>query len=166
MVIARPDQVWCADMTYILLRRGFLYLVAIMDRATRRVLSWLSNSMDVEFCIKAREDAMRLHGRPGTFDTDRGSQFTGPRFTDVLLEAEAQISMGGRGRRMDNVMIERLWRSLQYECVYPDAFETGSEARAGIGKWIAFCNTARPHSPLGGRTPLEAHEGPGLTAAA
>lgn len=103
MVIDRPDQVWCADITYIPMRRGFLYLVAIMDWATRRVLSWrLSNSMDVEFCIEALEDAMRLHGRPGIFNTDQGSQFTSPRFTDVLLDAKVQISMDGRGRWMDN----------------------------------------------------------------
>lgn len=167
MVIDRPDQVWCADITYIPMRRGFLYLVAIIDWATRRVLSWrLSNSMDVEFCIEALEDALRLHGRPEIFNTDQGSQFTSPRFTDVLLDAKVRISMDGRGRWMDNVMIERLWRSLKYECVYLNAFETGSEARAGIGKWIAFYNTARPHTALGGRTPVEAHEGLGMKAAA
>ncbi len=167
MVIDRPDQVWCADITYIPMRRGFLYLVAIMDWATRRVLSWrLSNTMDVEFCIEALEDAMRLHGRPGIFNTDQGSQFTSPRFTDVLQDAEVKISMDGRGRWMDNVMIERLWRSLKYECVYLNAFETGSEARARIGRWITHYNTERPHSALGGRTPVEAHAGPGVKAAA
>ncbi|WP_302664678.1 IS3 family transposase [Alloyangia pacifica] len=166
-VIERPNQVWCADITYIPMRRGFLYLVAIMDWATRRVLSWrLSNTMDTEFCIEALEDAFRLHGRPEIFNTDQGSQFTSPRFTQPLLDATVKVSMDGRGRWMDNVMIERLWRSLKYECVYLHAFETGSAARAGIGKWMTFYNTERPHSTLGGRTPVEAHQGPGLKAAA
>ena len=167
MVIDRPNQVWCADITYIPMLRGFLYLVAIMDWATRRVLSWrLSNTMDVEFCMEALEDAMCRHGRPEIFNTDQGSQFTSPRFTQILLDTEVQISMDGRGRWMDNVMIERLWRSLKYECVYLNAFETGTEARTGIGNWINFYNHERPHSALGGRTPVEAHLGPGLKAAA
>ena len=167
MAIGRPNQVWCADISYIPMRRGFLYLVAIMDWATRRVLSWrLSNTLEVEFCIEALEDAMARHGRPEIFKTDQGSQFTSPRFTDILLDARVKISMDGRGRWIDNVMVERLWRSLKYECVSLDAFETGSEARAGIGGWIAFYNTERPHSALGGKTPVEAHEGLGLNAAA
>jgi putative transposase len=166
-VIDRPNQVWCADITYIPMRRGFLYLVAIMDWATRRVLSWrLSNTLEVEFCIEALEDAVRRHGRPEIFNTDQGSQFTSPRFTGILLDAKVKVSMDGRGRWMDNVMIERLWRSLKYECVYLNAFETGSEARSGIGRWIAYYNTARPHSALGGRTPVVAHEGLSLEAAA
>ena len=168
MVIDRPDQVWCADITYIPMRRGFLYLVAIMDWASRRVLAWrLSNTMDADFCIEALEEAMARHGRPEIFNTDQGSQFTSPRFTDVLTEAGVKVSMDGKGRWMDNVFIERLWRSLKYECVYLHAFETGSEARAGIGKWVTYYNTERPHSALGGRTPLEAHvgdEGMGLAA--
>jgi len=160
LVIDRPDQVWCADITYIPMRRGFLYLVAVMDWASRRVLSWrLSNTMDADFCIEALEEAMARHGRPEIFNTDQGSQFTSPRFTDVLLEAGVKISMDGKGRWMDNVFIERLWRSLKYECVYLHAFETGSEARAGIGRWMAYYNAERPHSALGGRTPLEAHAG-------
>jgi len=160
MVIDRPNQVWCADITYLPMRRGFLYLVAIMDWASRRVLAWrLSNSMDAEFCIEALEEAMARHGRPEIFNTDQGSQFTTPRFTDLLTEAGVKVSMDGKGRWMDNVFIERLWRSLKYECVYLRAFETGSEARAGVGKWIAYYNAERPHSALGGRTPLEAHTG-------
>jgi len=160
LVIDRPDQVWCADITYIPMRRGFLYLVAVMDWASRRVLSWrLSNTMDADFCIEALEEAMARHGRPEIFNTDQGSQFTSPRFTDVLLEAGVKISMDGKGRWMDNVFIERLWRSLKYECVYLHAFETGSEARAGIGRWMTYYNAERPHSALGGRTPLEAHAG-------
>jgi len=160
LVIDRPDQVWCADITYIPMRRGFLYVVAIMDWASRRVLSWrLSNTMDADFCIEALEEAMARHGRPEIFNTDQGSQFTSARFTDVLLGAGVKISMDGKGRWMDNVFIERLWRSLKYECVYLHAFETGSEARAGIGRWMAYYNAERPHSALGGRTPLEAHAG-------
>lgn len=167
MAIERPNQVWRADISYIPMRRGFLYLVAIMDWATRRVLAWrLSNTLEVEFCIEALEEAMARHGSPEIFNTDQGSQFTSPRFTEVLTAAKVKSSMDGRGRWIDNVMIERLWRSLKYECVYLNAFETGSEARAAIGKWIAFYNTERPHSALGGRRPVEAHEGPGLKAAA
>ena len=166
-VIDRPNQVWCADITCIPMQRGFLHLVAIMDRAARRVLSRrLSNTMDVEFCIEALEDAMQRHGLPKIFNSDQGSQFTSPPFTQLLLDATVKISMDGRGRWMDNVMIERLWRSLKYECVYLNAFETGSAARAGIGRWIDFYNTERPHTALGGRTPAEAHAGPGLKAAA
>ena len=142
------------------MRRGFLYLVAIMDWSSRRVLSWrLSNTMDADFCIEALEEAMARHGRPEIFNTDQGGQFTSPRFTDVLTEAGVKVSMDGKGRWMDNVFIERLWRSMKYECVYLHAFETGSEARAGIGKWVTYYNTERPHSALGGRTPLEAHVG-------
>ena len=149
------------------MQRGFLYLVAIMDWATRQVLSWrLSNTMDVEFCIEALEEAMQLHGKPEIFNTDQGSQFTSPRFTKILSDATVKISMDGRGRWMDNVMIERLWRSLKYECVYLNAFETGTAARIGIGKWMTFYNTRRPHSTLGGRTPFEAHQGLVLKAAA
>jgi putative transposase len=132
MVIDRPNQVWCADITYIPMRRGFHYLVAIMDWSTRKVLSWrLSNTMDGEFCIEALEDALARFGCPEIFNTDQGSQFTSPRFTGVLETAGVRISMDGRGRWMDNVFIERLWRSLKYECVYLHAFETGSELRAG-----------------------------------
>ena len=160
LVIDRPDQVWCADITYIPMQRGFLYLVAIMDWSSRRVLSWrLSNTMDTDFCIEALEEAMARHGRPEIFNTDQGSQFTSPPFTDVLLEAGVKISMDGKGRWMDNVFIERLWRTLKYECVYLHAFENSSEARAGIGRWMTYYNAERPHSALGGRTPLEAHAG-------
>ena len=158
MVVDRPNQVWCADITYIPMRRGFLYLVAVMDWATRRVLSWrLSNTMDVEFCVAALEEAMARFGRPEIFNSDQGSQFTSPRFTDMLTEAGVRISIDGRGRWMDNVFIERLWRSLKYECVYLHAFETGSELRAGLARWIGYYNTHRPHSALGGQTPDEAY---------
>lgn len=159
MKIDRSNQVWCTDITYIPMRKGFLYLVAVMDWATRKVLAWrLSNTMDVEFCIEALEEAMACHGKPEIFNTDQGSQFTSPRFTGILTGAGIQVSMDGRGRWMDNVFIERLWRSLKYECVYTHAFETGSEARAGIGRWIDYYNADRPHSALGGRTPNEAYQ--------
>ena len=142
--IVRPNHVWCADITYIPMRRGFLYLVAVMDWASRRVLAWrLSNTMDVDFCIAALEEAMVRHGRPEIFNTDQGSQFTSPRFTEVLTDAGVRISMDGRGRWMDNVFIERLWRSMKYECIYLHAYETGSEARAGIGRWINYYNFDR-----------------------
>jgi putative transposase len=158
LVVERPNQAWCADITYIPMRRGFLYLAAVMDWATRKVLAWrVSNTMDVEFCITALGEALAGFGRPEIFNTDQGSQFTSPRFTGVLQAAGIRISMDGRGRWMDNVFIERPWRSLKYECVYLHAFETGSELRAGLTKWIVYCNANRPHSGLGGKTPNEAY---------
>ena len=161
LAIERPNQVWCADVTYIPMRRGFLYLVAIMDWASRKVLAWrLSNSLDAEFCVAALEDALARHGRPEIFNTDQGSQFTSLAFTEVLKAAGVRISMDARGRWMDNVFIERLWRSLKYECIYLHAFETGSQARVGIGRWIGYDNADRPHSALGGLTPEEAYARP------
>jgi putative transposase len=158
LVIDRPNQVWCADITYLPMRRGFLYLVAVMDWATRKVLAWrVSNTLDVEFCLEALEEALGRFGRPEIFNTDQGSQFTSPRFTDVVQQAGVRISMDGRGRWMDNVFIERLWRSLKYECVYLHAFETGSELRAGLTKWVGYYNAGRPHSALAGQTPDEAY---------
>ena len=158
ITITQPNQVWCTDITYIPMRRGFLYLVAVMDWATRKVLSWrISNTMDVDFCIEALEEAMARFGRPAIFNSDQGSQFTSPQFTDVLIAAGVRISMDGRGRWMDNVFIERLWRSLKYECVYLHAFETGSELRAGLTWWINYYNGHRPHSGLDGQTPDEAY---------
>jgi putative transposase len=159
-VIDQPNQVWCADISYIPMRRGFLYLVAVMDRASRKVLSWrLSNTMDVEFCREALEEALTLHGRPEIINTDQGSQFTSLQFTELLMQAGVQVSMDGRGRWMDNVFIERLWRSLKYEYVYMNGVETGSEARASLRRWMDYYNAERPHSALGGRTPAEAHQG-------
>ena len=156
--IMRPNHVWCADITYIPRRHGFLYLVAIMDWATRKVLAWrLSNTMDAGFCVAALEEALSRFGNPEIFNTDQGSQFTGFAFTSVLRDAEVRISMDGRGRWMDNVFIERLWRSLKYECFYLYAFETGSELRAGLGRWITYYNAQRPHGGLAGRTPAEAY---------
>jgi putative transposase len=158
LTIGRPNQVWCADITYIPMQRGFLYLVAVMDWATRKVLSWrLSNTMDVEFCVEALDEAMAAFGKPEIFNTDQGSQFTSSRFTAALSAAGVRISMDGRGRWMDNVFIERLWRSLKYECVYLYAFETGSQLRTGLSKWVTYYNARRPHSSLGGGTPDEAY---------
>lgn len=158
LVIDRPDQVWCADITYIQMRRGFLYLVAIMDWASRKVLAWrLSNTMDTAFCLEALDEAIARYGRPDIFNTDQGSQFTSLAFTGRLEAAGIRISMDGRGRWMDNIFIERLWRSLKYECVYLNAFETGSQARVGIEIWIDFYNERRPHSALAGSTPTDAY---------
>ncbi len=155
--IDRPNQVWCTDITYIPMRRGFLYLVAIMDWASRKVLSWrLSNTLDADFCVAALEEALERYGTPEIFNTDQGSQFTSDDFTNTLKTAGIRISMDGKGRWMDNVMIERLWRSLKYECIYLHAFETGSEVRNGLSWWINFYNKKRPHSQLDDSTPNEA----------
>jgi putative transposase len=152
--IERSNQVWCADITYIPMRQGFLYLVAVMDWHSRKVLSWkLSNTMDSDFCVLALEEALSKYGSPDIFNTDQGSQFTSFAFTDALRTRGIRISMDGRGRWLDNVFIERLWRSLKYENVYLNAYESGSEARTGIGKWISFYNQTRPHSSLAGQTP-------------
>lgn len=158
--IVRPNQVWCADITYIPMRRGFLYLVAVMDWHSRKVLSWrLSNTLDADFCVAALEEALAKYGTPEIFNTDQGGQFTSLDFTQTLKDAGVRISMDGKGRWMDNVMIERLWRTLKYECVYLNAFETGSEARDGIGRWVELYNKKRPHSSLDDRTPHEAYFG-------
>ena len=155
MTIDRPNQVWAADITYIPIGRGFLYLVAIMDWASRAVLAWrLSNTMDVSFCVSALEEALARFGKPLIFNTDQGSQFTSAAFTGTLAAAGIAISMDGRGRWMDNVFIERLWRSLKYEDIYLKGYGDGHEAKAGIGQWVAFYNAARPHSALANRTPM------------
>jgi putative transposase len=155
MTIERPNQVWAADITYIPIGRGFLYLVAVIDWASRAVLSWrLSNTMDASFCLAALDEALARYGRPEIFNTDQGSQFTAAAFTGALLEAGVRISMDGRGRWMDNVFIERLWRSLKYEDVYLKGYADGSEAKAGIGAYFAFYNERRLHQALGYRTPM------------
>jgi putative transposase len=159
LMINRPNQVWCVDITYIPMQRGFLYLVAIMDWYSRKVLSWrLSNSMEADFCVEALKEAVAKYGKPEIMNSDQGSQFTGFEWIQALKDADVKISMDGKGRWVDNRMIERLWRSLKYECVYINAFETGSETRAGIGKWLAYYNTERPHSTHGILTPDEAYE--------
>jgi putative transposase len=157
-VINRPNQVWCADITYIPVQRGFLYLVAIMDWATRHVLAWrLSNTMDAGFCVEVLNDALARYGRPAIFNTDQGSQVTNFEFTGVLKDAGVAISMDGRGRCMDNIFIERLWRSLKYEAVYLHDLADGFTAERVIGEWIGFYNTERPHSAPAGRTPAETY---------
>lgn len=155
VAIERANQVWCADITYVPMRRGFLYLVAVMDWWSRAALSWrLSNTMDAGFCVAALEEALRRYGRPEVFNTDQGSQFTCEAFVGTLLGAEIAVSMDGRGRWMDNVFIERLWRSLKHEEVYLKDYADVREARAGIGAWIEFYNELRPHQALGHRMPM------------
>jgi len=149
-VIDRPNQVWCADITYIPMGHGFLCLAAITDWYSRKVLAWrLSNSMDAEFCVEALKDALAKHGTPEIFNIDQGSQFTSGDWIDVLTDAKIKISMDGKECWIDNWMIERLWRSLKYECVYLHAFEKGSEAKSGIGKWLVYYNVERPYSTHG-----------------
>jgi len=155
MTIERPNHVWAADITYVPIGRGFLYLVAVMDWASRAVLSWrLSNTMDVSFCVSALEEALARFGRPEIFNTDQGSQFTSATFTGTLARAGIRISMDGRGRWMDNVFIERLWRSLKHEDIYLKGYADGREARDGIASWIGFYNRVRPHQALSNRTPM------------
>ena len=154
LAITRPNQVWCSDITYIPVKNGFLYLVAIMDWATRKVLSWrLSNTLDASFCVEALEEAIAKYGKPEIMNTDQGSQYTGADWITTLTKADIKISMDGRGRYLDNIFIERLWRTLKYECVYLHAWETGSQARAGVRNWIEFYNHRRPHKALGGQPP-------------
>lgn len=158
LVIDHPGQVWAADISYIPMARGFLYLVAIMDWHSRKVLAWrLSNTMDDAFCVEALTEALEVFGAPEIFNTDQGSQFTGTPFTSVLKDAGVRISMDGRGRWMDNVFIERLWRSVKYEEVYLHAYEDGRQARAGIGAYFEYYNTRRRHQGLAGRTPNEVY---------
>jgi putative transposase len=156
VAVTRPDQVWSVDISYIPVRRGFLYLVAIMDWASRHVLSWrLSNTMDAGFCVEALQEALDRYGKPEIFNTDQGSQFTSLDFTGVLSDAGIAISMDGRGRCMDNIFIERLWRSLKYEAIYLHELRDGFEAERVIAGWIGFYNAERPHSSLNGATPAE-----------
>jgi putative transposase len=155
MEITRPNQVWAADITYIPMARGFLYLVAIIDWYSRYVLSWrLSNTLDDSFCVEALEEALRK-GRSDIFNTDQGAQFTGEAFTGLLQQHEVRISMDGKGRYSDNLFIERLWRTVKYEEVYIKAYQNGRDARVGIGDYFRFYNTERPHQALGYRTPAE-----------
>jgi putative transposase len=158
LAVSRANHVWCADITYIPMSKGFLYLVTVMDWYSRKVLSWrLSNTMDTAFCLEALEEALDRYGPPEIFNSDQGSQFTSLDFTQILKDRKVRISMDGRGRWRDNIYIERFWRSLKYECVYLRAFETGSQARQGIGEWIRFYNERRPHSTHGIKTPDEAY---------
>jgi putative transposase len=155
LTIERPNHVWAADITYIPMAKGFLYLAAIIDWASRAVLAWrLSNTMDAAFCLAALDEALARFGKPDIFNTDQGAQFTSTEFTGRLTTAGIRISMDGRGRWMDNVFIERLWRSIKYEEVYLKAYAGGREARAGIGDWMIFYNYHRFHQALGYKTPM------------
>ena len=158
MQITHPNQVWCSDISYIPVKRGFLYLVAIMDWATRKVLSWrLSNTMDASFCKDALDEAITKYGPPEIMNTDQGSQFTGLAWITTLTKADVKISMDGRGRYLDNIFIERLWRSLKQEAVYLHELTDGFVAERVIREWITFYNTDRPHTALDKRTPEEAY---------
>jgi putative transposase len=158
--VERPNQVWCSDITYIPTEKGFVYLAAIMDWYSRYVLSWeLSNSMESSFCARTLERAIERHGEPDIFNTDQGAQFTDHRFTDILEKHGIKISMDGRGRCMDNIFIERLWRSVKYEEVYLKSYETLPEARAGLKEYFAFYNGERLHQSLNYNSPAEVHFG-------
>jgi len=159
IAIERVNQVWCSDVTYIPMAKGFLYLVVVMDWVSRAVLAWrLSNTLGADFCVEALEEALARYGRPEIFNTDQGSQFTSDEFTTTLKRHEIAISMDGKGRCMDNIFVERLWRSLKYEEVYLNAYATVAEARTGIGAWLSFYNDERQHQSLGYRTPRQIYE--------
>jgi len=158
LAVIRPNQVWAMDITYIPMARGFVYLTAVVDWFSRRVLAWrLSITLETEFCIEALEEALARHGRPDIFNTDQGSQFTSADFTGVLLKASIAISMDGKGAWRDNVFVERLWRTIKYEEVYLKAYETVSDARASIGSYLNFYNHRRRHSSLDRQTPDQAY---------
>ena len=162
VVVNRPDQVWSSDITYIRLRSGFAYLVAVIDWFSRYVLAWeLSTSLDTDFCVAALTWALRSvrGGKPEIFNTDQGSQFTSGDFTGPLLAAGIKISMDGRGRALDNVFVERLWRSVKYEDVFLKDYASAAEARSGIGRYLTFYNTVRIHQSLGYRTPASVYLG-------
>lgn len=156
--VTRPNQVWSTDVTYIRLARGFAYLVAIIDWYSRKVLSWrISNSMDAAFCVDCLEDALREYGKPDIFNSDQGSQFTSHAFTGVLKREGVAISMDGRGRALDNIFVERLWRSVKYEDVYLKGYATIGELTIGLAQYFAFYNGERPHQSLGYKTPCEVY---------
>lgn len=158
LAIDHPNQVWATDITYIPMPKGFLFLVAIMDWYSRKVLAWrLSNTMDAHFCVEALEEALYRYGRPDIFNTDQGSQFTSNAFTGLLTANGIRISMDGKGRCMDNVFVERLWRSLKYEDIYLKAYANGIEAKDGIGNWFHDYNTERIHQSLDYRTPAQVY---------
>ena len=158
VAVERPNQAWAMDITYIPMARGFVYLAAVVDWFSRRVMSWrVSITMEVEFCLEAVEEALARYGRPEIFNTDQGSQFTSAAFTGVLLDNAIAISMDGKGAWRDNVFVERLWRSVKYEEVYLRAYDCVGEARASIGRYLDFYNRKRPHSSLDARTPDRAY---------
>jgi putative transposase len=154
VAVVRPNQVWSTDITYIRLAHGFAYLVAIIDWYSRRVLAWrVSNTLEAEFCVDCLEDALRTHGGPEVFNSDQGSQFTSEAFTGVLRREGIAISMDGRGRALDNIFVERLWRSVKYEDIYLKGYASLLELRLGLTEYFAFYNGERPHQSLGNRTP-------------
>ncbi len=156
--VNRPNQAWCTDITYVRLKGGFVYLVAIMDWYSRKVLSWeLSNSMDSHFCVSALERAIRLYGTPDIFNSDQGSQFTSEAFTEVLIDHDVKISMDGKGRWMDNVFIERLWRSVKYEEVYLKEYGSVKDLRENLTLYFEYYNQERTHQSLGNLTPDEVY---------
>jgi putative transposase len=156
--INRPNQVWCADITYIPFKKGFLYLVAVMDWHSRKALSWrVSNTMTTDFCVAALTEALALYGTPDIFNTDQGSQFTSEVFTGILKEAGVAISMDGAGRAIDNVFIERLWRTLKYDHIYLNPADNGTTCREGISEYLNYYNQDRPHSSLNDQTPDEVY---------
>jgi putative transposase len=158
MVVERPNQVWTADITYIPMSRGFMYLVAVMDWHSRKVLSWrVSNTLDTEFCVEAVEEALSRYGAPDIFNTDQGAQFTSNDFTELLKSHNVQISMDGRGRVQDNIFIERLWWTLKYQYLYLWSFNNGTELRKGLDQWFEFYNTERFHQALDNLTPDEVY---------
>lgn len=158
LVVQSPNQVWCSDITYIPMYKGFMYLVAVMDWHSRYILSWeISNSMDVDFCLEAVEAAFKTHGRSDIFNTDQGSQFTSPKFTKLVQQYGARVSMDGKGRALDNVFIERLWRSLKYEDIYLHCYQNCHDLYNGIEHYLNKYNHYRPHQGLDGRTPAEVY---------
>lgn len=158
VAVTKPNKVWAMDITYIPMAKGFVYLAAVIDWFSRRVLSWrVSITMGASFCIAALEDALAKHGKPEIFNTDQGSQFTCPAFIDVLQKHDIKISMDGKGAWRDNVFVERIWRSVKYEEVYLRAYDSVSEARERLGKYLDWYNRRRPHSSLDGRTPDQAY---------
>jgi len=160
LVIERPNQVWATDVTYLPMAQGFAYLVAILDLYSRKVLAFrVSNTRAPDFCIEALGEALRRHGAPEIFNTDQGSQFTDEDFTAVLAAKDVRISMDGKGRWIDNVFVERLWRSVKYESIYLHAYETPREVRVALARYFEFYNAHRPHQSLGYRTPNEIYFG-------
>ena len=158
LVIDRPNQVWATDITYIPMARGFMYLIAIMDWHSRRVLSWrVSNTMEADFCVDALEEALERYGKPHIFNTDQGSQFTSEAFTEALNKHDVRISMDGKGCYRDNIFVERLWRSVKYECVYLKAFDDATHLKQELTIWFEWYNTERPHQSLNDSTPNQVY---------
>ena len=158
LTIERANQVWCSDITYVPMKRGFMYLTAIMDWYSRKVLTWrLSNTLDTRFCVESLEEAIELYGKPGIFNTDQGAQYTSKAFTQALGNHKIQISMDGKGCWVDNVMIERLWRSVKYECLYLQEFDDIRGLKSTLKTWMLFYNKNRPHSTFNGRPPNDVY---------